>query len=111
MVSIMIPLNPVNCHCQGMKIQDQPLKGLWILAGTVYQVTKNKELFNLKLFDQFHQAFMILLVRLIAEGNPLSLHELGFSKVDVRHQHGIQVREEEDPLGMKANFLTMKGCF
>ena len=111
MVSIMIPLNPVNFHCQGMKIPDQPLKGLWILAGTMYQVTKNEKLFNLKLFDQFHQAFMILLVRLIAEGNPLSLHELGFSQVDVRHQHGIQVREEEDPLRMKADFLTMQGCF
>ena len=94
-----------------MKIPDQPLKGLWILAGTVNQVTKDEELFNLKLFDQFHQAFMILLVRLIAEGNPLSLHELGFSQVDVRHQHGIQVWEEEGPLRMKADFLTMQGCF
>ena len=111
MVSIMIPLNPVNFHWQGMKILYQPLKGLWILSGTVYQVTKDKKLFNLKLFDQFHQAFMILLVRLIAEGNPLSLHELGFSQMDVRHQHGIQVREEEDPLRMKTDFLTMQGCF
>ena len=94
-----------------MKIPNKPLKGLWILAGTVNQVTKNEELFDLKLFDQFHQAFMILLVRLIAEGNPFSLHELGFSQVDVRHQHGIQVREEEDPLRMKNDFLTMQGCF
>ena len=54
---------------------------------------------------------MILLVRLIAEGNPLSLHELGFSQVDVRYQHGVQVREKEDPLRMKADFLTMQGCF
>ena len=74
-------------------------------------ISKDKKFFNLKLFDQFHQAFMILLVRLIAEGNPLSLHELGFSQVDVRHQHGIQVREEEDPLRMKTDFLTMQGCF
>ena len=111
MVSIMSPLNPVNFHFQGMKIPDQPLKGLWILAGTVNQVTKDEEFFNLKLFNQFHQAFMILLVRLIAEGNPLSLHELSFSQVDVRHQHRIQVREKEDPLRMKADFLTMQGCF
>ena len=111
MVSIMIPLNPVNFHCQGMKIPDQPLKGLWILAGTVIQVSKDVEFFNLKLFAQFHQAFMILFVRLIAEGNPLSLHELGFSKMDVRHQHSIQVREEQDPLRMKTDFLTMQGCF
>ena len=111
MVSIMISPNPVYFHCQGMKIPDQALKGLRILAGTVNQVTKDEELFNLKLFDQFHQTFMILLMRLIAEGNPLSLHELGFSQMDVRHQHGIQVREEEDPLRMKTDFLTMQGCF
>ena len=51
------------------------------------------------------------MVRLITEGNPLSLHKLGFSQVDVRHQHGFQVLEEEDPLRMKADFLTMQGCF
>ena len=67
--------------------------------------------FNLKLFYQFLQAFIIFLVRLIAEGNPLSLHELGFSQMDVRHQHGIQGGEEEDPLRMKTDFLTMQGCF
>ena len=111
MVSIMIPLNPVNFHCQGMKIPNQPLKGLWILEGTVNQVTKNEKLFELKFFEHFHQAFMILLVRLIAEGNPISLHELGFSQMDVRHQHRIQVREVKDPLRMKADFLTMQGCF
>ena len=54
---------------------------------------------------------MILLVRLIAEWNPLSLHELGFSQVDVRHQHGIKVREKEDPLRMNTDFLTMQDCF